>query len=73
MLASIKRLSKRKGSAVFTRQELIEEELAQVTDEVGSIGVTPAQTMSRVLQELRDEGVIGFEAPGEYRVLRSNN
>jgi hypothetical protein len=70
VLASIMRLSKRKGTDVFTRQELIEEELNRVTDEVGSIGSTPAQTMSRVLQELREEGVISFESPGVYRLLK---
>lgn len=70
VLASIVRLTKRKGSRDFTRQELIAEELAQITDEVGSVGVTPDQTMSRVLQELRDEKVISFESPGSYRLLR---
>lgn len=64
------RLSKRKGTDVFTRQELIEEELSHVALEVGSVGVTPAQTMSRVLQELRDDQVIDFESPGVYRLLK---
>lgn len=70
VLASIMRLSKRKGTDVFTRQELIEEELSHVALEVGSVGVTPAQTMSRVLQELRDDQVIDFESPGVYRLLK---
>lgn len=70
VLASIMRLSKRKGSDIFTREELIAEELAYVTREVGSVGATPAQTMSRVLQELRDEQVINFESPGVYRFLK---
>jgi hypothetical protein len=73
VLASIRRLSKRKGSDIFTRQELIEEELTQVTAEVGSVGVTPAQTMSRVLQELRDEGDITFESPGVYKLIRQKS
>jgi hypothetical protein len=70
VLASIMRLSRRKGCDLFTRQELIEEELTQVADEVGSVGATPAQTMSRILQELRVDGVISFESPGVYRLLR---
>ena len=33
---------------------------------VGSIGKTPAQTVSRVLQELRDEGKLFFSSAGDY-------
>lgn len=30
---------------------------------------TPAQTFSRVMQELRDRGEVDFHAPGTYRIL----
>ncbi len=51
-----------------TRAELIDTELPRIISEVGSEGATPAQTLSRVLQELRDAGVIIFDGQGRYRL-----
>ncbi len=51
---AVRRLAKQNGSNVFTRQQLIDSELAEIIQEVGSAGETPEQTLSRVLQELRD-------------------
>lgn len=48
------------GTAV-TRSALIASELPTIIADVGSTGTTPAQTLSRVLQELRDEGVLIFD------------
>jgi putative restriction endonuclease len=55
------------GSLVFTRQALIDSELAAIVVETGSTGVTPHQTLSRELQQLRDAGVIEFLDHGTYR------
>lgn len=57
------------GSAVFTRQELIDAELDAIIAETGSAGATPQQTLSRELQELRDAGVLAFVDTGTYRWL----
>jgi putative restriction endonuclease len=67
--AAIKRLVTARQSTEFTRQDIIESELATITDEVGSTGETPEQTLSRVLQELRRAEVIEFlDHQGSYRL-----
>ncbi len=53
---------------VINRQVLLAAELPRIVAEVGSQGATPAQTLSRVLQELRAEGVVLFDGNGNYRV-----
>ncbi|WP_442583913.1 AAA family ATPase [Mesorhizobium sp. ASY16-5R] len=64
------RLTTKKGDAHFSRQEMIEEELGDIVTEVGSIGVTPEQTLSRELQELAEAGVISFvDSRGSYCLL----
>lgn len=55
------------GSSVFTRQALIEAELDAIIADTGSAGATPYQTLSRVLQELRDASVLEFIDHGTYR------
>lgn len=55
-------------SGQVTRQQLIDTELANIVAAVGSGGVTPAQTMSRELQALRDDGVLIFDGSGRYRL-----
>jgi len=67
--AAIRRLTSKTGNKVFSRQELIDSEIAQIVAETGSSGETPEQTLSRVLQELRNQGMIEFEAAGVYRIL----
>lgn len=53
----------------FTRQNLIEHELAKIIADVDSKGETPEQTLSRVLQELKSAGVIDFvDNRGTYRL-----
>jgi hypothetical protein len=52
------------------RKQFIDAELSQIVSEVGSQGLTPDQTLSRVLQELRDDGMISFEDDnGYYRLI----
>lgn len=65
--AAIKRLVSSRQRAEFSRQDIIESELLTITEEVRSKGDTPEQTLSRVLQELRHEGVIEFvDNQGKY-------
>jgi hypothetical protein len=54
--------------AAITRADLITNELPTIIADVGSEGATPAQTLSRELQELRDEGVVIFDGQGRYRI-----
>ncbi|WP_245647526.1 HNH endonuclease [Novosphingobium lentum] len=65
---AVRRLVARSGSADFTRQQMIEEELGRIVRQVGSRGATPEMTLSRELQQLRDRGGIEFLTPGHYRL-----
>ena len=69
VLAGLKRLSSTKATPIFTRQELIRYELKRIEQDAGSVGETPAQTLSRVLQELRDDKMIEFLGDGSYLLL----
>ena len=66
VLAALRRFAARHGSRNVDRQEFLREELAQMSADVQSQGKTPHQTVSRVLQELRDEGLIEFIGSGSY-------
>lgn len=58
------------GSAEFTRQELVDAKLDWIVSETGSEGKTPHQTLSRELQQLRDEGVLEFiDDRGAYKLM----
>jgi putative restriction endonuclease len=69
VVAAINRIVRGSGSATFSRGA-IRLELLQVIPDTGTKGRTPDQTLSRVLQELRDEGQIEFVKRGEYRAIR---
>jgi hypothetical protein len=69
VLEALRRLSNRRHTRLITRQELIDEELAHIVEATASQGATPGQTMSRVLQELQDEGLLYFTGVGEYLLL----
>lgn len=56
---------------IFSRQELIDTRLNQIIEAVGTTGNTPKQTLSRVLQELRNAGFLEFLGQGQYRVVSS--
>jgi hypothetical protein len=51
---------------MIARQDFITEELPRIISATGSTGRTPHQTLSRVLQELRDEGLVEFLGNGNY-------
>lgn len=58
------------GSRVFSRQGLMDAELSRIVEETGSEGRTPAMTLSRELQEMRDRGEIAFiDDHGSYRLM----
>jgi hypothetical protein len=59
------------GSAEFIRQELVDAKLDWIVSETESEGRPPHQTLSRELQQLRDEGVLEFvDDHGAYRLVR---
>ena len=64
---AIRRHVLRTGSTLFDRQTLIDAEGPRILIETASGGATPWQTLSRVLQELRDAGVLEFVGAGTYR------
>ena len=66
---AILRSSLRHNSSIVTRHDLIKEELARIESETQTAGQTPAQTLSRILQDLREVGFIRFIGRGEYEVL----
>lgn len=68
MLDAVLRLGE--GRAFITRQDLVQHELLRIEQETRSAGATPEQTLSRVLQELRDDGVLRFSSNGVYEILR---
>ena len=65
---AVRRLAARTGSAEFTRQDMIAEELQRIVNETGSRGATPEMTLNRELQQLRDRGEIEFLGSGHYRL-----
>lgn len=52
------------------RESFLQEELDRLIAMTGTGGKTPSQTVSRIFQELRDEGHLFFAASGRY-VLNS--
>jgi putative restriction endonuclease len=63
---AIRQLVAETGSLLFTRQALIEAKLDSIVAETGSVGITPHQTLSRELQQLRDAGALRFTDQGTY-------
>ena len=68
--AAIQRVTTRKQTRVFSRQDLIESELRQIISETVPGTGTPEQTLNRILQEMRYKGMLDSEAPDIYRLLR---
>jgi hypothetical protein len=71
-IQALTRMSLRHRSNVFTRSQVIQEELQRISSDVATMGRTPAQTLSRVLQELRNQGYLEFDGHGRYRLLSSS-
>lgn len=66
VLFSLRSFRQRHGTRMIARQEFISEELPHVISATGSTGKTPHQTLSRILQELRDDGLVEFLGNGSY-------
>jgi hypothetical protein len=66
VVSALQRYSRRHESLQIDRGAFLSEELPAMIAETASAGRTPAQTVSRVLQELRDEGRLFFSASGVY-------
>ncbi len=70
VIDGINRLTKHKNSYFFSRQEIISQELDLIVRETESEGETPSQTLSRILQELRNDNLIDFiDNQGNYIYL----
>jgi hypothetical protein len=67
--AALRRCSTRHNSRLVSRSDLINEELPQVVTDTASSGATPHQTLSRILQKIRDLGELEFIGPGMYLLL----
>ncbi len=66
VVSALQRYSRRHESLQIERGAFLNEELPAMIAETTSAGRTPAQTVSRVLQELRDEGRLFFSEAGVY-------
>lgn len=68
--AAARRQAGRSANNVFSRQDLLDAERSAILLDCGGGGETPDQTISRLLQELRDDGVITFvDDEGTYRLI----
>lgn len=63
---SLERYSTRNRTIQIDRGKFLQEEQLHIINATGSTGRTPGQTISRVLQELRDEGILFFSNSGRY-------
>ena len=68
VLDAVVRLADRTGDGIVQRARILADELPRIVHETESLGTTPDQTLSRVLQDLRDEGLVEFLGQGVYRV-----
>lgn len=67
--AAARRQAAKDPNGMFTRQDLLDAERNRILSDCGGGGETPDQTISRLLQELRDEDVITFvDDEGTYRL-----
>jgi hypothetical protein len=63
---ALQRYSNRHGTVQVSRSTFVAEELEAIVSMTGSAGKTPDQTLSRVLQDLRDDGILYFARSGVY-------
>jgi len=66
VFSALHRFCDRHKTRCIRRQVLIDEELEQIARETQAEGPSPDQTLSRVLQELRDEEILYFMGRGTY-------
>lgn len=63
---ALRRYATRNSTIKIERDRFLREELSRMIKDTGSVGITPSQTVSRVLQELRDNGFLFFSNTGLY-------
>ena len=66
VLSALRRYTLGNHTSLVERRPFLDQELEAMSNAVGSVGKTPAQTVSRTLQELRDQGVLFFSSAGVY-------
>lgn len=66
VLGALHNYSKSNNTIQISREKFILSELDSIIASTRSTGKTPSQTLSRVLQELRDEGLLFFSSNGMY-------
>lgn len=71
VLDAMRRSAVASADGLVYRYRLLQDELDRIADETGSVGKTPGQTLSRILQDLRDEGEIEFVDKGVYRLVEA--
>jgi hypothetical protein len=71
VLSSLRTYCQRHSTRIVTRQAFIAEEMTTIESATGTQGATPRQTLSRVLQDLRDERLLEFLGGGGYVLLDS--
>lgn len=69
VLFALREYTTRHGTRTVERQPFLMEELAGIIAATESVGLTPEQTLSRNVQELRDEGLVQFLGNGSYLLL----
>ena len=69
VLDALSRVADRQRSDLISRRSLVYEELNRIADETQSQGKTPDQTLSKILQDLADEGLLEFVSRVQYRLL----
>jgi very-short-patch-repair endonuclease len=68
-LSTVKAIVKLYGATEFNRQMIITDALGRIVEQTNSVGKTPDATLSRVMQSVRDCGVLKFVSKGRYKLL----
>ncbi|HDS01450.1 MAG TPA: hypothetical protein ENO22_00195 [candidate division Zixibacteria bacterium] len=69
VLDALRRYSERHNTNTVIRSKLIREEIGNIVKDTRSKGRTPEQTLSRIMQELRDDGYVHFvDDDGTYEI-----
>jgi predicted restriction endonuclease len=64
--AALERYATKNSTVQIERERFLQQELSRIIADTASVGKTPSQTVSRVLQELRDDGFLFFSNSGKY-------
>ena len=67
----LERYSIQNSTIQIERDHFLKQELSKITAATASAGKTPSQTVSRVLQELRDDGFLFFSSAGTYTLNKA--